>query len=104
MVIWLLLAIAFHPVTVAQLPTTVHTHVHVCGLVTLVKKEADGDTHLKVSDGPHFIVAEFIPAIPLPTPKVGQRICVDGISREDKLHRWYEVHPGLRWRVQGSAR
>lgn len=102
MIALLLLAITFHPVTVKQLPTTRWTHVHVCGVVTLVKKEEDGDVHLRLTDGPRFVVAEIIPALPLPTPRRGQRICVDGISRDDKAHGWSEVHPVLRWVVQGS--
>ncbi len=97
----LLLAITFHPVTVEKLPITKHTHVRVCGVVTLVRKEADGDSHIRLTDGARFVVAEIIPAIPLPRPKLGQRICVDGISREDKAHRWFEVHPVLAWRPDG---
>jgi hypothetical protein len=95
------LAIAFHPVSVKELPTTRWTHVHVCGLVTLVKKEADGDTHIRITDGARFVVAEIIPALRQPAPRVGQRICVDGISRDDKAHGWSEIHPVLRWVVQG---
>lgn len=92
------LAITFHPVTVSQLPTTKHTHVRVCGTVTLVKTEDDGDVHLRLTDGARFVVAEIIPAIRLASPTRGQRICVDGISRADKAHGWYEVHPVLGWR------
>ena len=88
----------YHPVTVARLPTTTRTHVRVCGLVTLVRKEEDGDVHVRLSDGARFAVAEIVPAIPLPRPRLGQRICVDGISREDKAHRWFEIHPLEAWR------
>jgi hypothetical protein len=89
----------FHPVTVAKLPMTRWTHVTVCGRVALLKTEADGDAHLRIEDASkRFIVAEIIPAIPLPRPKLGQQVCVDGISRFDKAHGWFEVHPVLAWR------
>lgn len=90
----------YHKVTVAKLPTTQWTHVEVCGLVTLVKKEADGDLHVRIDDGGVFLVAETVPYHPLPAPRSGQRICVRGISREDKTHHWYEVHPVESWAVQ----
>jgi hypothetical protein len=104
MVTLFLLAITFHPVSVKDLPTTRWTHVHVCGLVTFVKGEADGDTHVRITDGARFVVGEIIPALRQPAPKRGQRICVDGISREDKAHGWFEVHPILRWQLQRPAR
>lgn len=83
----------YHGVSVADLKTTKWTHVSVCGRVTLVKAEADGDTHIRIDDGPAFIVAEIMPYKPLPAPKVGQFVRVAGISREDKTHGWHEVHP-----------
>lgn len=89
----LLLAITYHPVKVADLPTTQWTHVTVCGVVTLVKKEADGDVHFKVEDGGAFLVAEVIPELPVAIPKKGDRVCVSGISRRDAEHKWWEVHP-----------
>lgn len=94
----LTLAITFHPVTVKVLPTTPHTHVEVCGTVTLKKREDDGDWHLRIQTGSAFIVAEIIPAVPLPPPEKGATVCVSGISREDKAHGWWEVHPVLAWR------
>lgn len=98
------LAITFHPVPVKKLPTTRWTHVHVCGVVTLVKKEEDGDVHIRLTDRTRFVVAEIVPAIPLPAPTRGQTICVDGISRDDKAHGWAEVHPVLRWTLQRRER
>lgn len=94
----------YHPVPIAQLATTKWTHVRVCGLVTLVRKEADGDVHIRLADpAGAFVVAEIIPAIPLPRPKRRQRICVEGISRIDKGHgHWPEVHPVERWTVAGT--
>lgn len=77
------------------------THVETSGLVTLVKKEADGDTHIRLSDcdrfeacdGVPWIVAECIPELPCKAPKVGETITVRGISRFDGQHGWAEVHP-----------
>jgi len=83
----------YHSVSVKDLPTTRFTHVSVCGQVTLVKHEDDGDWHLRISNGRAFIVAEIIPEMPLAVPKKGQKVKVSGISRQDKAHGWYEVHP-----------
>lgn len=90
----------YHKVPLAQLADTRFTHVRVCGLVTLVKVEADHDIHVRLSDAARFVVAEIIPDMPLPAPRKGQRICVDGISRYDKAHGWYEIHPVSAWTVQ----
>lgn len=90
----------YHRVTVAQLSKTQWTHVEVCGLVTLVKKEADGDLHVRIDDSGAFAVAETVPYHPLSAPHVRDRICVRGVSREDKTHHWFEVHPVESWRVQ----
>jgi hypothetical protein len=84
----------YHKVTIAQMGATQWTHVEVTGKVTLVKTEADGDTHIRLSDGQKFIVAECIPVLPCPRiPHVGEIITVRGVSRLDKEHGWYEVHP-----------
>ena len=96
----LTLAITFHRVTVAQLSTTYHTHVTVCGTVTRVTAEADGDVHVRLSDRGRFAILEIIPALPLQSPPRGQRICASGISRIDPAHRWAEVHPVLQWVIQ----
>jgi hypothetical protein len=91
----------FHPVPLAQLAQTKWTHVRVCGTVTLSKHEADGDIHVRLSEGRAFVVAEIVPYHPLTRPKLGQRICVEGISRIDKTHgSWAEIHPVERWSVQ----
>jgi hypothetical protein len=83
----------YHGVSVAELRETKWTHVAVCGQVTLVKTEDDGDVHLRISDGTSWIVAEIVPYKPLPVPKKYQFVRVAGVSREDKGHGWYEVHP-----------
>lgn len=106
MIALLLLALAgpisrpYHKVAVADVGTTRWTHVEVCGLVTLRRKQADGDWHIRLTDGPAFVMAEFIPAIPLPVPRMGVRVCVRGISRVDRGHGYNEVHPVEGWRKE----
>jgi len=101
-VILLLLALqqpvrTYWPVTVEQVATTAHTHIKVTGRVKLVRHEADGDIHIQLTGTTGYIVCEIIPSLPLPAPKVGQRITVYGISREDKEHHWSQAHPVERW-------
>ena len=92
----------YRQVTVESLNVNSPTHVCVTGKVTLVKKEADGDIHIRL-DPPvkpkkrgqnAFIVAEIIPRLPVsPIPTVGQTVNVCGIQRWDGKHRWMEIHP-----------
>jgi hypothetical protein len=101
----LLLAVrTYYPVSIADLAAgrNSHTHIRVTGKVVLVKYEADGDLHIRLSDMPwvklsdrkHWIVAECIPKLPCAKPKVGQTITVEGIYRRDAKHGgWAEVHP-----------
>lgn len=74
---------------------TAHTHISVTGRVGLVKRESDGDLHIKLVDPKtlRFIVAECIPIRPCTKPAVGSTITVQGISRFDGEHKWWEVHP-----------
>jgi hypothetical protein len=76
------------------------TRAEVTGKVTLVKKEADGDMHIRVSDGKHFIVAECMPQMPCVRPKVGQAVTVQGITRFDGEHKWFELHPVTKLTIQ----
>jgi hypothetical protein len=107
-----LLTRPYHVETIASLATSRSTHVEVVGLVTLVKKEADGDLHFRLTDADgRFIVCEIIPTlIPvaavdphsdepmlLERPSVGQRVRVRGIRRYDTWHRWSEIHPVEHW-------
>lgn len=79
------------------------THVHVEGWVTYVKKEADGDLHIRVCEDPKIpdmqradcVVCECIPELPCEKPAIGSKVSVEGISRFDKEngHKWWEVHP-----------
>jgi hypothetical protein len=92
----LLLAVrTYYPVSIADLAAgrNSHTHIRVTGKVVLVKYEADGDLHIRLSDGKHWIVAECIPELPCSIPKVGRSVTVEGISRFDAKHKFWEVHP-----------
>src|SRR3954463_7619874 len=73
----------YFPVSIANLAAgrNFHTHVRVTGKVVLVKHEADGDLHIRLSDGKHFIVAECIPELPCREPRLGETVTVEGISR-----------------------
>lgn len=86
-------------VAIKDMAKNKHTHVVVEGLVTLVRKEPDGDLHIRLNDGEAFVVLEVIPSIPLNRPKKGQRIRAFGISRTDKVHGWPELHPVEAWQV-----
>lgn len=89
---------AYHDVSIPNFSTKPHTHVCTTGDVTLVKKEADGDIHIRVNEtktSPAFIVAEIIPKLPVSKPKVGDHVKVCGIRRFDDTHGWWELHPVL---------
>lgn len=100
----LLAALVFHRIALADLATTRHTHVCVTAPVTYVRKQADGDYHVTLDDGRAKVVAEIIPAIPLPAPRKGDRVEVCGISRIDRHHGWAELHPVLRLTVTRPRR
>ena len=90
----------YHPETIDSIAASRHTHVSVTGRVTLVRHEADGDVHIRLTDEHgHFIVAEIVPYHPLAAPGLGTIITVKGIRREDNEagHGWWEVHPVEQW-------
>lgn len=109
--------LTFHPITIAQMNAEscdhwkkLATHLQVEGFVTYKAKEDDGDWHIRICDSPkvktmdkgHCIVAEIVPALPLPPPKVGDHVSVQGIYRydaEDPGHHWQEIHPLLALKV-----
>lgn len=75
------------------------THPYVCvdGLVTYVRKQADGDWHITLDDGKgRILVTEIVPQLPFPPAKKGQRVRACGVSRPDERHGWNEVHPLLK--------
>jgi hypothetical protein len=90
------------------------THIEIDGWVTYIKKEGDGDTHIRVCDSAplhpanqpmnaqHCIVAECIPELPCAAPRKGQHVLIDGIGRydaENPGHHWWECHPVEKLRV-----
>src|SRR6267142_1807744 len=90
----------YHLVTIAAMPTTVHTHVCVRGKATEIKREDDGDLHVRLEDPDgNFVIVESIPALKVrgTAPKVGEWAKACGIVRFDKKHGWSELHPVERW-------
>src|SRR5881396_3279935 len=88
----------YHPVTIASLAHNSFTHVELTGRVTLVRREEDGDIHIRLedvqsSDQHKFVVVEVIPEISLTIPKVGDVVRVRGIHRYDRWHHFQEIHP-----------
>jgi len=91
----------------------------VTGRVILVRKEADGDIHIRISNnGKQFAVGEIIPtlmrverpfanaanvapadqttyALPIQPPKLNECVELRGIRRFDNEagHGWPEIHP-----------
>jgi hypothetical protein len=100
----------YHGVSIAAVKDTKWTHIAVCGQVTLVQREDDGDAHLRIVDPDPgsriqtFIVAEIVPYHLLPLPKVGQFVRVAGIHRYDKVHQWEEIHPAEAIAVVASCK
>lgn len=80
---------------------------HVCtmGRVEDVRHETDGDWSVRLvvnapkgtKAGDQFVVLEIIPEYPLARPTVGMTIRACGIIRYDGKHKWWEIHPLLRW-------
>lgn len=108
----MLAALVFHVLTIADITADnpiawkhLRTHIEVTGFVTYVAKEDDGDVHIRVCDSPKVktmdrkrcLVMEIVPALPLPAPKVGERVTGRGIYRFDgeHAHGWSELHPLL---------
>jgi hypothetical protein len=92
----------YHPETIDSIQTSRHTHVVLVGHVAFVKREADGDVHLRLVDAHgHRVVIEIIPELPLVVPRRGQVVRVWGIRRFDNEagHGWWEVHPARKLEV-----
>ena len=78
-------------------------HAAVGGFVTQVTKRDDGDTDIRICEGPkvvgmdraHCIMSKCIPKIPCEIPQVGKPITVKGITRyEAKVGtHWWEINP-----------
>jgi hypothetical protein len=72
-------------------------HASVAGDVTQTTHEIDGDIHVRIEQGGTFLVAEIVPELPLPVPRVGEEITAWGIVRHDGIHNWWELHPVVGW-------
>ncbi len=104
--ILLLLALegrTYHVVPLSRMAVSRHTHVEVCGPVTYVRRQGDGDVHVTLDDGRAKVVVEIIPSLPLPVPRKGQRVRVRGIRRVDERHAFVEVHPAEALTVVSSC-
>lgn len=87
----------YHPVALKDIATTRWTHACTIGRVTRIKREGDGDVHIRIDDREAFIVLETIPGLPLKRPPLHVWIEACGITRLDRAHKWGELHPLERW-------
>lgn len=86
----------YHLVTANNWGEIRYPYICADGVVKLVRREEDGDDHITIRDlKGHMLVAEVIPELRFPLPKLGVKVRVCGVSRYDKLHGWPEVHPVL---------
>lgn len=83
----------YHKVTLEGVAQLTEGHAEVCGLVTYVKKQSDGDWHITLDNGKTKVVLEIIPKLPLKVPNKNDKVRAQGIVRFDKHHKWYEIHP-----------
>jgi hypothetical protein len=84
----------YFKVAIADMPSNHYTHVEITGIVKEVRSEIDGDTHIQVSHGADFVIAECIPKLLCSViPEAGQTVIIRGVSRYDRENHWYEVHP-----------
>lgn len=85
------------------------THLCARGTVRYVHSEKDGDVHVRLCASAaddtgrmveSCVVLEIIPQLPLPRPRIDDRIDACGISRWDGWpgHGWFELHPLLSWK------
>jgi hypothetical protein len=86
-------------VPIRSLNSNTEPHVTTVGYVREVRLDPDGDMVIKlVEDLRHsnpFVICEVLDAHSLPTPQIGSRVRVYGVSRFDNKadHMWQEVHP-----------
>jgi uncharacterized protein involved in tellurium resistance len=77
---------------------SIWTHVKVSGTVVAVHHEKDGDVHIKVcersGEKSWCFIAEIMPEFgQIKAPKRGQDVTLYGVSRYDRKHKWWEIHP-----------
>jgi hypothetical protein len=92
---------SFRLVAIDEMHTNTEPHIVTQGYVSEIKIDPDGDTTFKlvekIGTSEPFIICEIIDPIKLPSPKIGSKVKVYGVSRYDEKvnHQWYEVHPVL---------
>jgi Papain family cysteine protease len=84
-----------------------HTSQELTGIVSAVRGEADGDTHIEVIPDPayatlafgdqNYVVIEPMPGQNIPAPDVGDHVHVVGTHVYDTNHAHNEIHPVLTW-------
>jgi len=91
---------SFHAVQLAALAagTVIDTYVTITGTVDKIHLEKDGDLHLHLTDGEHFVICEIVPEESHKPPKEGDVITVWGTARHDGVHGWWEIHPVAGWK------
>lgn len=99
----LLLSRPYWPVDIVDFAKagSIHTHVQVNGYVTYTAREPDGDLHIRLCSNPKVkrmdltqcIVVECVGKLPCVKPRLKTFVRVQGISRRDPEHGWFEVHP-----------
>ena len=89
----------YHTITVEKILQSYHRKVCVEDVtVTYRRRQKDADWHITVVDAKgRKLVLEIIPELPLPLPQVGRSIDACGILGYDKYHKWYELHPLVKW-------
>jgi hypothetical protein len=86
-------------VPIRLLNSNTEPHVTTVGYVREVRLDPDGDMVIKLVEDLHqsnpFVICEVLDPHTLPTPQLGSRVRVYGVSRFDNKadHMWQEVHP-----------
>ncbi len=80
--------------------TWVRPRAKITGTVAFIRKEDDGDVHIRLTSGKDRVILEIIPELPVSVPKIGDTITAWGVVRWDGEHRWAELHPLVGWRKE----
>lgn len=88
-----------------------HTHTETKGIPLYAVRESDGDVHIRLASpdsapgiARRFIVVECTPKEPCDIVALRvavnskRLIIVQGITRRDPEHAWWEIHPLENWR------
>jgi hypothetical protein len=93
----------WEPVKPSDFAALKYTHVETRGVVRAVRREGDGDVHVWICDPASVcVLGECIPQGPrLDCDKLkrGESVILRGISRYDRWHKFWEIHPVLELEV-----